>query len=95
MSIFEVSPMTPPVLRAEVPLLDEAQLAAAAYLARYRGRTLESYRTDLRQYFQWPDHVGLASLLASRGHVEPYRAWMEGRGLAPSTIDRRLSTVCG
>ena len=95
MSMFDSSPATPLVLRADQPLLDEAQLAAAAFLARYSGRTLESYRTDLRRYFQWADHVGLAPLLASRGHVELYRAWMEGRGLAPSTIDRRLSTVCG
>ena len=36
---------------------DEAQLAAAAFLARYRGRTLEAYRYDLRSFFQWAaDH---------------------------------------
>jgi hypothetical protein len=33
-------------------MLDKAQLAAAAYLARYGGSTLESYRADLRQFFQ-------------------------------------------
>ncbi len=27
---------------------DEAQLAAAAFSARYRGRTLDAYRHDLR-----------------------------------------------
>jgi hypothetical protein len=27
--------------------LDEAQLAAAAFLARYSGRTLDAYRHDL------------------------------------------------
>jgi hypothetical protein len=27
---------------------DEAQLAAAAFLARYSGRTLKAYRHDLR-----------------------------------------------
>ena len=32
---------------------------------------------------------------ASRAHIELFRAWMEDRGLAASTIDRRLSTVCG
>jgi integrase len=32
---------------------------------------------------------------ASRAHIELFRAWMENRGLAASTIDRRLSTVCG
>jgi integrase/recombinase XerD len=70
MSVFESSPSTPPVLRAELPLLDEAQLAAAAFLARYSGRTLESYRTDLRQFVQWADDVGLAPLAACRAHIE-------------------------
>ena len=55
MSVFESPPTTPQVLRADLPLLDEAQLAAAAFLARYSGRTLESYRTDLRQFFQWAE----------------------------------------
>jgi site-specific recombinase XerD len=95
MSVFESCPVTPPVLRAEFPLLDEAQLAAAAFLARYSGRTLESYRADLRQFFQWADDAGLEPLKATRAHVELYRAWLDGRGLAASTIDRRLSTVCG
>jgi hypothetical protein len=60
MSMFDSPPTTPLVLRAELPLLDEAQLAAVAFLARYSGRTLESYRADLRRYFQWADDVGLA-----------------------------------
>src|SRR5215211_5529762 len=95
MSVFESSPSTPPVLRAELPLLDEAELAAAAFLARYSARTLESYRTDLRRFFQRADDVGLAPLDATRSHIELYRATMENKGLAASTIDRRLSTVCG
>ena len=94
MSVFQSSPSTPPVLRAELPLLDEAQLAAAAFLARYSGRTLDSYRTDLRQFFQWAHDVGLTPLDANRAHIELYRAALEGKDLAPSTIDRRLSTVC-
>jgi len=76
-------------------VLDEAQLAALAFLARYSGRTLESYRTDLRQFFQWSADVGLAPLAESRAHIELYRSSMEARGLAGATIDRRLSTVCG
>jgi hypothetical protein len=40
--------------QAEAPLsLGEDQLAAVAFLARYRGRTLEAYRDDLRNLFQW------------------------------------------
>jgi integrase/recombinase XerD len=75
--------------------LDEAQLAAAAFLARYSGRTLDAYRHDLRGFFQWSADVGLTVLAATRPHIELYRCWMEDRGLAASTIDRRLSTVCG
>ena len=43
MSLFESSPSTSLVLRAELPLSDEAHLAAAAFCARYSRRTLESY----------------------------------------------------
>jgi hypothetical protein len=32
---------------------DGAQLAAVSFLARYSGRTLEAYRQDLRDFFQW------------------------------------------
>ena len=74
---------------------DEAQLAAAAFVARYRDRTLEAYRDDLRSFFQWADDHGLDVLAATRAHLEWYRTAMEQRGLAPATIDRRLCTVCG
>jgi integrase/recombinase XerD len=74
---------------------DEAQLAAASFLARYSGRTLEAYRHDLRGFFQWATDNGVDVLAATRGHIELFRSWMEQRGLAASTIDRRLSTVCG
>jgi integrase/recombinase XerD len=95
MSVFDSIPTTPVVVRASDPLLDDAQLAAVAFLARYSGRTLESYRADLRQYLGWTASVGVPPLAATRAHIELYRAWMEERGLAGSTVDRRLSTVCG
>jgi integrase/recombinase XerD len=75
--------------------VDEAQLAAVSFLARYSGRTLEAYRHDLRGFFQWSSDHGVVIMEASRAHIELFRAWMEDRGLAASTIDRRLSTVCG
>jgi site-specific recombinase XerD len=73
----------------------DAQLAAVAFLARYSGRTLDAYRHDLRGFFQWAADSELVVLAATRPHIELYRSWMEERGLAASTIDRRLSTVCG
>ena len=74
---------------------DEAQLAALAFLARYGGRTLDAYRHDLRNLFQWAADHGLPVLEATRTHLEMYRSSTEERGLAASTIDRRLSTACG
>jgi hypothetical protein len=76
-------------------LVDDAHLAAVAFLARYSGRTLEAYRHDLRDFFQRAADNAVAVLEATRPHIEVYRSWMEDRGLAASTIDRRLSTVCG
>lgn len=43
----------------------------------------------------WAANSGLGVLEATRPHIELYRSSMEERGLAASTIDRRLSTVCG
>ena len=73
----------------------QAQMAAAAYLARYSGRTLETYRYDLRTLFQWCADVGLEVLEATRAHIGLWRSALEERELAASTIDRRLSTICG
>ena len=77
------------------PEFDEAQLAAASFLARYSGRTLEAYRQDLRGFFQWAADHDVPVLAATRPHIELWRGSMEERGLAASRIDRRLSTVCG
>jgi site-specific recombinase XerD len=74
---------------------DPAEVAAAGFLARYSGRTLDAYRHDLRNFFQWAANSDLAVLAATRPHIELYRAHLEHRGLAASTIDRRLTTVCG
>ncbi len=73
----------------------EAEVAAAAFLSRYRSRTLEAYRYDLRTFFQWAHDTGFDLLDATRAHIELYRSSLENRSLAASTIDRRLSTVCG
>ena len=81
------------VVRAQA--VDPAELAAAAFLARYQGRTLEAYRHDLRRFFQWARDVGLDDLAAARPQIELYVRHLEEAGLAPSTIDRRISTVCG
>src|SRR6478736_9138905 len=74
---------------------DKADLAVAAFLARYSGRTRDAYRHDLRSFFQWAHDVGLDVLSATRPHIELFRVHLEERSLAASTVDRRLATVCG
>jgi site-specific recombinase XerD len=76
--------------------VDEAQLAAVSFLARYSGRTLEAYRHDLRGSFQWASDHGVAVIEASRAHIELFRALDGGSaGSWRRRFDRRLSTVCG
>jgi hypothetical protein len=84
-----------PSLELVTPGPEEADLAAVAFLARYSGRTVDAYRHDLRSFFHWTANHGVALLAATRAHIELYRMSMEQRSLAASTIDRRLSTVCG
>jgi hypothetical protein len=65
-------------------LADEAQVAAAGFLARYSGRTLDAYHHDLRGFFQWAADCGLVVLEATRPYIELYRSSSEERGLAAS-----------
>ncbi len=59
---------------------NDAQLAAAAFLARYSGRTLDAYRHDLRGFFQWAADNDLAVLAAHR------TLRILGKGNKPATI---------
>ncbi len=72
------------------------RLAAAAYLARYRGTTRIHAGSDLRIYFGWCAERGLDPLAAGRRHLELYVRWMqEVRRFQPSTVSRRLSVIAG
>jgi site-specific recombinase XerD len=94
MTTIETSARTIQLPEEEL-IVDEAQVAAVGFLARYSGRTLDAYRHDLRGFFRWAADSRFSVLAATRPHIELYRTWMEERGLAAATIDRRLSTVCG
>lgn len=50
---------TTAVTRFAPEFVDEAHVAAAAFLARCSGRTLDAYRPDLRYFFQWASDAGL------------------------------------
>lgn len=74
---------------------DPLKLAVAGYLARYHGSTLKDFTYDLKVYLDWCDQKGLRPLEAMRGHVELYVRWLENTGWASSTINRRVTVVCG
>ena len=88
-------PVSAELVAPSRPLVDEARLAAAGFLARYSTVTRVSYTADLRWWFTFCDDHHLVPLEARRFHIELWARLMEERGLARATIGRRLSTVAG
>ena len=75
---------------------EDAQRAAAGFLARYGGPTRRAYGCDLRAWFAWCRDRGLEVLEVKRPHVELWvRAMEEHQRLSSSTVSRRISTVAG
>jgi integrase/recombinase XerD len=69
--------------------IDPVRLAAAAYLARFTGRTRVHTESDLRCFLYWCAERGLDPLTISRPHIELYVRWMqEQRRFAASTVSR-------
>lgn len=93
----------------DFPRIDEAELAALAFLARYSGKTLESYRQDLRHFFAWCAERRLPVLDMRRELIELWIRDQEENGFTrttkaggttrhpykPKTMNRRISTVQG
>jgi hypothetical protein len=89
-----------------VPFTDQLRLAAAAYLARFKGASRYHTESDLRCYLAWCAERSLDPLAARRPHLELYIRWMqEIRRFKPSTVSRAsrsppgstrpaLSTAC-
>ena len=75
---------------------DRLRLAAAAYLARFKGTSRDHADSGLRCYLTWRAGRGLDPFPARRPHLELYIRWMqEVRRFKPSTVSRRFSVVAG
>lgn len=74
---------------------DGEQLALVGFLAGYRGATRDAYRMDLRLFATWCVQQHKALFGVQRVDIECYARQLEARGLARSTVARRLSTVAG
>ena len=80
----------------DVPSADHVRLAAAAYLARFKGSSREHTESDLRCYLRWCADRGLDPLAACRPHLELHIRWMqEVCRFKPSTVSRRFSVAAG
>jgi site-specific recombinase XerD len=77
------------------PARQQLNRAVAGFLAGYSGQTMTAYRIDLTKFIEWLDSKSVAAFDAERAHIELYARWSETQGLAPATIGRRLSTICG
>jgi site-specific recombinase XerD len=75
---------------------DLLRMAAAAYLARFKGQSRAHAETDLRAFLVWCTEGAVDPLATTRPHVELYVRWMQEQGrYAASTVARRLSIVAG
>ena len=72
------------------------RMAAAAYLARFKGQSRIHTESDLRGYLNWCQRQRVQPLKATRQHIELYVRWLqEVRRYRPSTVSRRTSVVAG
>jgi len=93
MNFTELASLPPDRL---MPSTDQLQLAAAAYLARFKGSSRQHTESDLRCYLAWCAERGVEPLAARRQHLELYIRWMqEVRRFKPSTVSRRFSVAAG
>lgn len=74
-----------------------AELAAAGYLARYRGGTRETYRVSLKLLFDWCGGLGVDVLEGMRRPVlELFARYLEDeRHNSPATVAHHLSIIKG
>ena len=66
--------------------LNVTRLAIASFLARYREPTLTACTQDLKAYLVWCQQYDLEVLRVTRGELEVYVRYLEGRGYAAAAI---------
>jgi len=78
-------------------LATTAELAAAGYLARYRGETRETYKVSLKILFNWCAGIGVDPLEGMRRPVlELFARYLEDeRKNSPATVAHHLSIIRG
>lgn len=94
-SEITLASLPPETLQTRPEDIADWQRVAAGFLLGYAGRSRQAYTADLRDWTGWCAKRGLEPFAVSRGHVDAYVEMLRGRGAAPATIARRLSTLSG
>jgi integrase/recombinase XerD len=69
---------------------------ASRFLMQFGEATRLAYGRDLLDWSRFCRRIGVPPIRVTRPHVELYRRSLEGgRGLAPATVNRRLSCLAG
>jgi site-specific recombinase XerD len=67
---------------------------AGAFLAGFSNlRTRDAYRYDLKRWFEFAATTGIDILGAKRSMIDLFVRQMELDGLAPNTVNRRLTAM--
>lgn len=76
------------------PTERQIELFLGAFLASYRNNgTRRCYQGDVSDFLTWCAVKSVDPLTAQRTHIELWSRSMEERGLAPSTVSRRITAV--
>jgi integrase/recombinase XerD len=88
---------TPTTTRQTIILANPGAYNAArittAFLAQYKTSTRTAYQIDLTLWDRWLTRHDIDPLQVERTHLELWMRSEEERGLAPSTVARRIGTV--
>lgn len=72
----------------------QEQIVLAGFLASYREPTRSHHEVNLRLWFAWCEHHGIAPLNVGRAHIEVYaRHLEESQHLKVSTICNKLASL--
>lgn len=73
---------------------DALRAAVAAWLASLRSPdTRDAYARDLRDWLTWLDRHAVDAWRPRRAHADLYRKHLEGTGLGPGSVRRKMSAV--
>ena len=55
--------------------------------------TVKAYHREVKYFVAWCNGQGIDPVAVQRTHIEEYREWLKGKGLAPITRSHKLSTI--